>query len=54
MAQPIQITIRVRLAWWVGPYLAALFAFAAMTGMEPDVDKAAALISRRGLRFVTA
>lgn len=54
MAHPAQITIRIQLAWWVRSYLAALLGFAAMTGLEPDVDKVADLISRRGLRFVAA
>jgi len=52
MANPSQITIRIKLAWWVKPYLLALIAFAKMAGQEPDADKAAELISRRGLRFV--
>jgi hypothetical protein len=31
------------------PYLKALKAFAEITGMTPDVEKATALISRRGV-----
>lgn len=46
-----EIRVTIRLAWWVQPYLLALLGFAAMTGLEPDADKAAALISRRGLRL---
>ncbi len=34
------------------PYLFALMAFATLTGLEPDADKAADLIARRGVRFV--
>lgn len=46
-----KITLGVTLAWWVRPYLTALIVFAHITGLEPDVDKAADLVSRRGLRF---
>lgn len=36
------ITVTVKIAWWVNPYIGTVNAFAAMTGMTPDVDKVAA------------
>jgi hypothetical protein len=36
------ITVTVRISWWVNPYIGAVNAFAAMTGLTPDVDKVAA------------
>lgn len=53
MSGSAQITVTIRLAWWVRPYLACLLGLPALTGLEPDADKAADLISRRGLRFVS-
>lgn len=53
MPHESQLTVGVHLAWWVQAYLIALIAFATITGLEPDADKAADLISRRGLRFTT-
>lgn len=50
----MEIRITVSLRWWVMPYLCALMGFAAMTGLQPDVDKATDLIARRGVRFAAA
>ncbi len=41
----------LRLAWWVRPYLCALQFFAQLTGLEPDVETAADLIVRRGMKI---
>lgn len=35
---------RIRLAWWVKPYLYATGAFARLTGLEPDIDKIASVV----------
>lgn len=33
------LTLRIRLAWWVLPYIRTCAFFAALTGLEPDADK---------------
>lgn len=43
------VTITIRYAWWVKPYLCALQFFVDFTGLEPDTEKAADLIARRGM-----
>lgn len=43
------ITITIRYAWWVKPYLCALQFFGDFTGLEPDTEKAADLIARHGV-----
>ncbi len=45
------ITFTVRVAWWVAPYLCALEFFGRLTGLEPDAEKAADLVIRRGMTF---
>lgn len=42
----VEIRASVRFAWWVKPYLNACVLFAWLTGMEPDYDKVAAMISK--------
>ncbi|SEE13559.1 hypothetical protein [Pseudomonas coleopterorum] len=44
------ITVTIRIAWWVNPYISAVNAFAAMAGMTPDVDKVVAT-AMRGVKF---
>lgn len=44
------ITVTVKIAWWVNPYIGAANAFAAMTGMTPDVNKVVAT-ALRGVKF---
>lgn len=48
------LTIRVSVRWWVRPYMVSLMLFAAITGLQPDADRAAALIARRGIVFTPA
>lgn len=43
------ITITIRCAWWVKPYLCALQFFADFAGLEPDTEKAADLIASHGM-----
>lgn len=33
------ITITVKVAWWVRPYIQSVALFAAMTGLQPDLEK---------------
>lgn len=40
------ITVTVKVAWWVNPYIGAVNVFAAMTGMTPDFEKVAATVMR--------
>jgi len=47
----VTIDVTCRMRWWVMPYVRALGAFAMMTGLEPDWDKLASLLSRRGFRI---
>lgn len=54
MTHELRLTLSVKPAWWVRPYLIALVAFSALTGLEVDTEKAADLIARRGLRFDVA
>lgn len=44
-----RITVRVRFAWWLWPYLRSVALFAWMTGLEPDFDKVERMI-RRAMR----
>lgn len=43
------ITLKVRTAWWVVPYIQSVELFALMTGMEPDLGK----VTRTVLRGIT-
>ena len=43
------VTVTTKLAWWVLPYLCALQFFGELTGLQPDAEKAADLIARRGI-----
>lgn len=46
MTGPIEIRLRVSVAWWLNPYLWMLAHFAAWTGCEIDEAKAEAVIMR--------
>lgn len=39
-------TFCITYQWWVKPYLNACILFAWLSGMEPDYDKVAAMISK--------
>jgi hypothetical protein len=40
------ISLHVKFAWWVLPYLAAIEMFSLFTGMTPDSNKVAATVLR--------
>ena len=40
------LTLSVKVAWWVKPYINAVSMFSALTGLDPDLDKIAALVFR--------
>lgn len=42
----IQLTMTVKRAWWVLPYLYSVVWFSEMTGLTPDLDKVAAFALR--------
>jgi hypothetical protein len=42
----LTLTIEVRLAWWLWPYLGALFLFCRLTAGAPDEAKLAKVIGR--------
>ena len=45
MAQ-CSITLTVRVAWWVRPYIQSVAIFAFLTGMTPDPKKIAKTVMR--------
>lgn len=45
-----QLTVSIKRAWWVIPYLRACMVFAWLTGMEPDGEKIAGMVMR-GMKF---
>ena len=45
------LTITVKVAWWVRPYIQCVALFAKATGMEPDVDKVTRTVMR-GIKAV--
>lgn len=45
------LTYRIKLAWWVRPYLYGVAAVAWLTGREPDADKVWSQVER-GVRLV--
>jgi hypothetical protein len=45
----ISLTITIKRAWWVMPYLYGVQLFSELPGMEPDYDKVAAT-ALRGLK----
>lgn len=49
MARPITVRIEVRMAWWLGPYLAGITLPCWLTGVEPDLQKVGRTM-RRALR----
>lgn len=44
-------TYRIKLAWWVRPYLCGVTTVAWLTGREPDTDKVWSRVER-GVRLV--
>jgi hypothetical protein len=42
----IVCTFKVRIAWWVQPYLSSVWLFSQITGMEPDMSKVAKTVGR--------
>ncbi len=51
MMSKFHVVATIRLAWWVRPYLCALQLFSRVTYLEPNVEKAADLIARRGMKL---
>lgn len=49
-AGTITITIRIKTAWWVCPYIQSVSLFAAMLGLQPNVEKVVQT-ALRGIRF---
>jgi hypothetical protein len=47
----MSLTITIKCAWWVTPYIYGVQMFSDLTGMEPNYDKVAAT-AMRGLRLV--
>lgn len=47
------ITLKVRVSWWVRPYLSCVHMFAVLTGMTPDFKKVTCTVLR-GVRVVVA
>ncbi|WP_175405543.1 MULTISPECIES: hypothetical protein [unclassified Pseudomonas] len=45
-----QLTVSIKRAWWVIPYVRACMVFAWLTGMEPDGEKIADT-AMRGMKF---
>jgi hypothetical protein len=45
MAQ-CSITLDVKVAWWVRPYIQTVAIFAALTGLQPDAKKVARTVTR--------
>lgn len=46
MSDECKVVFRVRVAWWLRPYLHALAFFAALTGCMPDQGKLARVVDR--------
>lgn len=46
-----ELSVRIRVRWWVIPYIGALAFFSQLTGLTPDPEKAAGLIMRYGTKF---
>ena len=44
----MRIEIKLKITWWVRPYLLTVETFAAMFGVEPDSDKVAQMLTRLG------
>ena len=40
------ITVSIKRAWWVMPYIYGLQLFSELTGMEPDLGKVGATVMR--------
>ena len=40
------ITLSIKRAWWVMPYIYGVQLFSELTGLDPDYDKVAATIAR--------
>ena len=44
------ITLKVRVSWWVKPYIRAIGLLCAITGLQPDADKISQTVMR-GMRL---
>lgn len=44
------IAFKVRVSWWVKPYIRAVGVFCAITGLQPDTDKISQTVMR-GMRL---
>jgi hypothetical protein len=42
----INLTIKIKRAWWLRPYLYGVLIFSYMTGMQPDFEKVARTAAR--------
>jgi hypothetical protein len=40
------ITVSIKLAWWVNPYLTGVRIMSELTGLEPDYDRVVATVLR--------
>ena len=40
MTAKATLTLTVRVAWWVRPYIQSVALFTTLTGMTPDLEKA--------------
>ena len=49
MSAALNLRMKVRLAWWVRPYIWSVALFARMTGLQPDADRVAAF-AKRGIK----
>lgn len=48
----INVTLSVKRAWWVMPYIFGVQLFSELTGMQPDMGKVSATV-RRGFKVKT-
>jgi hypothetical protein len=46
----LRASVSVTFRWWVAPYCKALEFFCLLMGTEPDPDKLADLLTRRGVK----
>ena len=51
----MEITIKIRMAWWVAPYLQTVAAFAFAFGVDPAPEKVAnAIVALGGIKTEVA
>lgn len=41
-----KITVNIKVAWWVKPYLCGVLLTARLTGLQPDPDRVGAWVKR--------